>query len=57
MCLTPSCSGGPNGPTERAHLKSCLMEIDITLDEGGHVSRTKHAVAVPWRAQSVIVRS
>ena len=41
MCLTPfSSSGGPNGPTERARIKSCLMEVDITVDGGGHVLRT-----------------
>ena len=41
MCLNPfSSSGGPNGPTERAQIKSCEMEIDITVDGGGHVLRT-----------------
>ena len=41
MCLTPFSSlGGPNGPTERAQIKSCLMEIDITVGVGGHVLRT-----------------
>ena len=41
MCLTPfSSSGGPNGPTERARIKSCLMEVDVTVDGGGHVLRT-----------------
>ena len=41
MCLAPfSPSGGPNGPTERAQIKYCLMEIDITVDGGGHVLRT-----------------
>ena len=35
-----SSSGGPNGPTERAQIKSCEMEIDITVDGGGHVLRT-----------------
>ena len=29
MCLTSS-SGGPNGPTERAQMKYCLMEIDYS---------------------------
>ena len=30
--------GGPNGPTERAQIKSCLMEMDITVDGGsGHL--------------------
>ena len=33
-------SGGPNGPTERAQITSCLMEIDITVYGGGHVLRT-----------------
>ena len=38
LCLTPfSSSGGPNGPTERAQTKYCLIEIDITVDGGGHV--------------------
>ena len=40
MCLTPFSSGGPNGPTERAQIKSCFMEIDITVDGGGHVLHT-----------------
>ena len=41
MCLTPFSSlGGPNGPTERAQIKHCLMEIDITVDGGGHILRT-----------------
>ena len=41
MCLTPfSSSGGPNGPIERAQIKSCLIEIDITVDGGGHILRT-----------------
>ena len=41
MCWTPFCSsGGPNGPTERAPIKYCLMEVDITADGGGHVLRT-----------------
>ena len=35
-----SSSGGPNGPTERAQIKSCLMDIDITVGGGGHVLRT-----------------
>ena len=35
-----SSSGGPNGPTERAQIKSCFMEIEITVDGGGYVSRT-----------------
>ena len=35
-----SSSGVPNGPTERAQIKPCLMEIDITVDGGGHVLRT-----------------
>ena len=54
------CIGEPNGPTERAPKKSCLMEMDITAVEGGgHSLRTnrQHAVAVAWRAQKVIVRS
>ena len=39
--LTPfSPSGGPNGPTERAQIKYCLMEIYITVNGGGHISRT-----------------
>ena len=41
MCLTPfSSSGGPNGPTERAQIEYCLMEIDVTVDGGGHILRT-----------------
>ena len=41
MCWTPCSSlGGPNGPTERAQIKSCLMEMDITVDGGGHLLRT-----------------
>ena len=41
MCWTPfSSSGGPNGPTERAQMKYCLMEIDITVVGGGHILRT-----------------
>ena len=32
-------SGGPNGPTKREQIKSCLMEIDITEDGGRHVLR------------------
>ena len=40
-CLTPfSSSGGPSGPTERAQIKSCLMEIDIAADGSGHILRT-----------------
>ena len=39
--LTPfSSSGGPDGPTERAQVKYCLMEIDITVGGGGHILRT-----------------
>ena len=30
----------PNGPTERAQIKSCLVDIDITTDGGGCVLRT-----------------
>ena len=38
MCLTPlSSSGGPNDSTERAQIKSYLMEIDITVDGGGDI--------------------
>ena len=55
--LTPfSSAGGPNGPTERAQIKHCLMEIDITLDGGGPILRTTRCLAVPWHAQKVIVR-
>ena len=40
-CWTYFCSsGGPNEPTERAQLKSCWIEIDVTVDGGGHVWRT-----------------
>ena len=39
MCWT-SYLGGPNGPTERAHLNSCLMEMDSTVDGGRHLLRT-----------------
>ena len=40
MCWTPfSSSGGPNVPTDRAQITSCLMEIDIIVDGGGHVLR------------------
>ena len=41
MCWTPiSSSGGQNGPPERAKIKSCLMEMGITVDGGGHSLRT-----------------
>ena len=41
MCWTPvSSSGGPNGPTERPQIKTCLMQIDIAVDGGGHLLRT-----------------
>ena len=30
----------PNSPTERAQMKSCLMDMDITVDGGGHLLRT-----------------
>ena len=32
--------GGPNGPTECAQIKFCLMEMDITVDGGGHLLRS-----------------
>ena len=36
-----SCSGGPDGPTERAQIKHCLMEMDITtVDGSGRLLRT-----------------
>ena len=40
MCWTPFFSGGLNGQTARAQSKSCLMEMDITVDGGGHLLRT-----------------
>ena len=41
MCRTPfRSSEGPNGPTERAQIKSYLMEMGITVDGGGHLLRT-----------------
>ena len=50
MCLAPfSSSAGPNGPTERAQIKYCLMEIDITVDGSGHILRTtRWYCAVAW---------
>ena len=47
MRLTPfSFSGGPNGPTERAQIKYCVMEIDITVDGSGHILRTTRCCCV-----------
>ena len=36
----PDRTARPNGPTERAQTKNCLMEFDITVDGGGHILRT-----------------
>ena len=36
----PDRTARPNGPTERPQMKPCLMEIDITVEGGGHVLRT-----------------
>ena len=57
MRLTPfSFSGGPNGPTERAQIKYCVMEIDITVDGSGHILRTTRCCCAV-AARKVSVRS
>ena len=66
MCLNPFSPSGPIGPTERAQLKSCLMEVDITVDVGGHVlgtntlllclgTRKRLPVEVTWLARPKIL--
>ena len=41
MRWTPfSSSGGPNASTERVPMKYYLMEMDVTVDGGGHLVRT-----------------
>ena len=36
-CTPFSSSGGPNGLTERAQIKYCLMDIDLKVDGCGHI--------------------
>ena len=57
MCWIPFSSlRGPNGRTEQAQIKSCLMEMGITFDGGGNLLRTQHAV-VSCHVQKVIGRT
>ena len=57
MCLAPfPCSGGQNGPIERAQIKCCLMEIDITVDGRGHILRATRCCGA-LASLKVIVRS
>ena len=57
MCWTPFLSGGLNGPTERAQIKSYLMEMDITVDGGGHLLRTHTLLLCRGMCQKVVVRA
>ena len=56
LCLTPFSSfGGPNGPTERGHKMSCLMEMDDHYRWRWTFIAHQHAVVVSWHAQKVVV--
>ena len=56
MCWTPSSSSRrSNGPTERAQMKSCSLEMDIAEDGGGHLLRTNKLLCRGMRKRKSFV--